>query len=98
MPFHKTNDQQTQCALHRGRIPVRSLDGSRAHYAVLVWSVPGAYTIMPTGVDARARKCLYVSDGSFGSAGLQQQFQTRVTELRAHHHSGHTGSIEYSHV
>ena len=58
MPLHKQMISKLSVHFTVAGFLFATLGSSRAQYAVLVWPVPGAYTIMPTGVDARARKCL----------------------------------------
>ena len=66
-----------------------SVGGNTSELAPLVL---GAYMIMLTSVVARECKCLYVSVVALAPQNYNRYSKVFVKELRAHHHSGHTGS------
>jgi hypothetical protein len=68
-----------------------SLPGQQSS-SELALLVLGAYMIMLTNVVARECKCLYVSVVALAPQNYNRYSKVFVKELRAHHHSGHTGS------
>jgi hypothetical protein len=68
-----------------------SLPGQQSS-SELALLVLGAYMIMLTNVVARECKCLYASVVALAPQNYNRYSKVFVKELRAHHHSGHTGS------
>ena len=77
----RTSPRQSDC----------SLPGQQSS-SELALLIHGAYTIMLMSVVARACKRLYVSVAALAPQNYNRNSKVTVKELRAHQHSGHTGS------